>query len=163
MNETSQGRAVGGERAGARITRDFDFPRALVFHALTDSKIGAKVWGPEGSVKYVFEIDARPGGAIRIHDGNAEGVMARTDGTITGFVPPELFEFTSTTTFKDGTAPFRATQSVKFEELGPKKTRVSVRVTVLELGAFPGTVEDLEGGFEGGWGDTFNMLQRELG
>lgn len=163
MNRKSESGVVDGERAGARITRDFDFPRALVFHALTDSKVGAKVWGPKGSVKHLFEIDPRPGGTLRIHDGNAEGIVAKTVGTITEFVPPERFEFRSATTFHDGSAPFRALQSVRLEELGPKRTRVSVHVKVLELGAFPGPVEDLEGGFEGGWGETFDMLQEELG
>lgn len=162
MSEVPPTGSADAPRKGARITRELDFPRALVFHALTDSKVGARVWGPEGSVKHLFEIDPKPGGSIRIHDGNRDGVVSTTIGTITEFVAPELFVFRSATTYKDGTAPFQALQSVRLEELGPKRTRVTVHVKVLDLGGFPGSVTELEEGYEGGWGETFDMMQREL-
>lgn len=154
--------SAGRAREGATITRDFDFPREVVFRLLTDPAIAARVWGPEGSIKHVFELDPRPGGVIRIHDGNhPDTVMAKTLGTITEFVVPSRFAFRSATTFEDGTAPFEALQSVDLLALGPTRTRVTIRVQVLELGAFPGSIVELEEGFEGGWGQTLDMLQRE--
>lgn len=49
-----------------------------------------------------------------------------------------------------------------FEELNPKRTRVTVFVKIIETGSFPGGVESLKEGFQGGWGETFDMLQRAL-
>ena len=49
------------------ITRVFDAPRATVFRAWTDADRLARWWGPKGFTNSVCEIDARVGGAIRIH------------------------------------------------------------------------------------------------
>jgi uncharacterized protein YndB with AHSA1/START domain len=161
MNRTWGMESTDGERTAVRITRDFDFPRELVFEMLTDPRKAAKVWGPEGSVKLVFELDPRPGGAIRIHD-HYQGKTAMTTGTITEIVVPELLVFRSVTTPPEGTAPWEALQTVRFEELSPKRTRVTVLVKLLATGSFPGGAESLEEGFQGGWGETFDMLQRQL-
>ena len=162
MNEKRKNDAENGERDAVQISRDYNFPRETVFQMLTDPKKAVKVWGPMGSVKYRFELDPRPGGAITIHDGDSEGIIARTSGTILEFVAPERFVFNTTTTPKDGTAPWEAHQTVLLEELGAKKTRVTVRVKVLATGSFPGGPESLEDGFMGGWSETLEMLQRAL-
>ncbi len=49
------------------LTRVFDAPRKLVFKAWTDPKCVAVWWGPHHFTNPVCELDARPGGAIRIH------------------------------------------------------------------------------------------------
>jgi hypothetical protein len=51
---------------------------------------------------------------------------------------------------------------VKFEELAPKRTRVTVSVRILEARSFPEGVKSLLEGFEGGWGQTLDIVQREL-
>jgi hypothetical protein len=51
---------------------------------------------------------------------------------------------------------------LRFEELSPRKTRVTILVKVLATGSFPGGVESLEGGFQGGWGEVLEKLQRAL-
>lgn len=144
-----------------KISRDYDFPRESVFHMLTDTKTAAKFFSPEGAVKLRFEWDPRPGGAIRIHD-RYEGIVNQTSGTIKEIVVPELLVFQSTTTPGEGAAPWEALQTVTFEEFSPKRTRVTVLVKILATGSFPGGVESLEDGFKGGWGQTLDMLQREL-
>lgn len=161
MNPRRREEPAEGGGGGVRISRDFDFPRETVFAMLTDPKKAAMVWGPEGAVKLVFELDPRPGGAIRIHD-HYQGKTAKTTGTITEIVVPELLVFRSVTTPPEGTAPWEALQTVTFEELTPIRTRVTVRVQVLAAGSFPGGVESLEEGFQGGWGETFDMLQRQI-
>jgi len=162
MNEKWKDEGADGERDDVKISRDYDFPRKSVFDMFTESKKAAKFWGPEGAVKLVFEFDARPGGAIRIHDRNSEGNVTKTSGTVTELVVPELLVFRSSTVFREGAAPFEALQTLKFEELGPKRTRVTALVKILALGSFPADVESLEAGFVGGWGETLDMLQREL-
>ncbi|MGB6501785.1 MAG: SRPBCC domain-containing protein [Thermoplasmata archaeon] len=161
MNQPWQKESVDGERSAVKITREFDFPRELVFTMLTDPKKAVKVWGPEGAEKLVFELDPRPGGAITIVD-RWEGKTAKTSGTITEFVVPELLAFRSSTIAPEGTAPWVALQTVTLEELSPRRTRVTISVKILETGSFPGGVESLEEGFQGGWGQTLHMLQREL-
>jgi len=162
MNEEWKDEGADGERNAVSISRDYDFPRKSVFGMFTDSKKAASFWGPEGAVKLVFEFDARPGGAIRIHDRNSEGNVTKTSGTVTEVVAPELLVFRSSTVFREGAAPFEALQTLKFEELGPKRTRVTALVKILALGSFPADVESLEAGFVGGWGETLDMLQRKL-
>lgn len=161
MNDAERKGSTGGGRSVVKISREFDFPRALVFRMLTDPQKAAKVWGPEGAVKLVFELEPRPGGALRIHD-QYDGKIAKTSGTISEIVVPERLVFRSVTTPAEGAVPWEALQTLLFEELGPKRTRVTVLVKVLSTGAFPGGVDALEEGFRGGWGQTFDMLQREL-
>jgi len=162
MNKDWRNEAADGARSAVRMSREFDFPQATVFSMLTDAKKAAKVWGPEGSVKLVFELDPRPGGAIRIDD-HYKGKTARTVGTILEFVAPERFVFKSVTTPPEGTTPWEALQTVTCERLTPSRTRVTVQVKILATGSFPGGAESLEEGFQGGWGETFDMLQRALG
>jgi uncharacterized protein YndB with AHSA1/START domain len=49
------------------ITGLFDAPRTVVFRAWIDAGQLAQWWGPKGFTNPVCEIDARVGGAIRIH------------------------------------------------------------------------------------------------
>ena len=161
MNPNGKKESKDGERNAVKLTRDYDFPRESVFSMLTGPKTASKFFSPEGAEKLVFEWDPRPGGAIRIHDRNSDGIVHKTSGTILEVVVPELLVYRSTTS-GEGATPFEALQTVKFEELSPKKTRVTVLVKVLAAGSFPGGVESLEEGFLGGWGQTLDMVQREL-
>ncbi len=162
MSREWRNASADGARAPVRISRDLDFPRAAVFEMFTDPKKAATWFGsPEGAVKLVFEWDPRPGGALRIHD-EFEGRVGRTTGTILELVAPERLVFRSVTTIGDGTVPFEALQTVTLEELGPRRTRLTVLVQVLALGSFPGGVGSLEEGYQGGWAQTLDMLQREL-
>jgi len=164
MNPLAREKSMGPERNAVTVTRDFEFPRESVFRMLTDRETASKFFSPEGAEKVVFEWDPRPGGAIRIHDRHADdGVVYKTSGTIVDIVPPEVFSFRSTTTSGEGKVPFEALQTVRFEQLGPQRTRVIVQVKVLSAGSFPGGAESLEAGFLGGWGQTLDMLQWELG
>lgn len=162
MTREWKSEAADGERDAVKITRDYDFPRESVFKMLTDPEKAVRVWGPEGSVKHLFELEPRPGGRLTIHDGDADRIIARTTGTILEFDPPSLLVFRSVTMLAEGTAPWEALQTVRLEELAPRRTRLTILVKVLATGSFPGGVEPLENGFRGGWGQTLDMLQREL-
>jgi uncharacterized protein YndB with AHSA1/START domain len=162
MSEKEKTEAGHDQAHALYLSRDYDFSRETVFGMFVDEKKAAKFWGPAGAVKDVFEFDARPGGAIRVHDRNNEGFVAKTSGTVTQVVVPELIEFRSSTAIGEGTAPFDVIQTIRFEALGPKKTRVTIHVRILDVGGFPGGAISLEGGFMGGWGETLGMLQRDL-
>ncbi len=162
MNHKRREQSMDAERSGVRVTRDLDFPRQRVFDMLTDPKKGAVSWSPEGAVSLVFELDRRPGGTLRIHDRDQEGNVHKTSGTVVEIVVPERLVVKTATTLATGTAPWEALQTVLFEELSPSRTRVTVLVQVLATGSFPGGVESLEEGFQGGWGEVLEKLRRAL-
>src|SRR5438876_660130 len=61
------------EAAEVAFTRTFDAPRNLVWKAWTDSRYLAQWWGPHSFSNPVCEVDARIGGAIRIHMRGPDG------------------------------------------------------------------------------------------
>ena len=77
------------------ITRVFDAPRATVFRAWTDADRLARWWGPKGFTNSVCEIDARVGGAIRIHMRSPDGSVYPMKGEVREIVPPERLVFTN--------------------------------------------------------------------
>ena len=162
MNPMGRKESTDGSRNGVTISRDVDFPRASVFGMFTDARKAEKFWGPEGAETLLFELDPRPGGALRIHDRHSDGETMETTGTFLEFVPPARLVFRSTTMPRGGTAPFEAVQTLTFDELGPRRTRVTAHVKVLATGSWPGDATSLEEGFQGGWGQTFDRLQRAL-
>ena len=163
MTQTKSTGPMAGDPNTVVITRDFDFPRATLFEYFTDPKKAAKWFGtPEGAITVLFELDARPGGTLRIHDREAGGPIHETSGTVLEVVEPELLSFRSSTELNLGAPPFEALQTVTLEEVTPKKTRVTVVVRVLSAASVPGGVPALLEGFQGGWGETFDKLQRLL-
>jgi uncharacterized protein YndB with AHSA1/START domain len=77
------------------ITRVFDAPRSLVFKAWTDGAQLAQWWGPKGFTNPVCEIDARVGGAIRIHMRSPDGLVYPMRGEFREIVAPERLVFTN--------------------------------------------------------------------
>lgn len=71
------------------LTRVLDAPRALAFRAWTDPKHLAAWWGPKGFTNPVCEVDARPGGAIRIHMQAPDGAVYPMTGTFEEVVEPQ--------------------------------------------------------------------------
>lgn len=162
MTPTLEKESSSGRRNVAKISRDFDFPRESVFRMLTDPAKGAVAWSPDEAVNLVFELDPRPGGAIRVHDRDREGNVHKTSGTVVEIVVPERLVVKTVTTPAQGTAPWEALQTLTFEEIRPARTRVTVVVEVLATGSFPGGVESLAEGYRGGWGEVFEKLRRAL-
>ena len=157
-----RGKAATDGEGTATLSREFDFPRERVFDQLTDPKKGAVSWTPEEAVNLVWELDPRPGGAIRVHDRDSEGNVAKTSGTVVKIVVPELLVVQTATTPASGGAPWEALQTVRFEALGPKRTRVSIVVKIVATGSFPGGADSLAEGFQGGWGEVLEKVRRAL-
>ncbi len=155
--------ATSRARHTTMLSRDFDFPRAKVFDMMIDPKKAVKWFGtPAGAVKVDFQMDPRPGGVLKIHDRNSEGLEGKTSGTFVEIVAPEKISFKTGTKMTGVAAPFEALQTMIFEEVGPTKTRLTIVVEVLNAGSFAGGAEGLADGYKGGWGETLDMLQREL-
>src|ERR1700688_4411146 len=94
------------------FTRVFDAPRGLVFKVWTDPKHVAQWWGPHGFTNPVCELDARPGGAIRIHMRGPDGTIYPMTGVYREIVEPERLVFTSVPLDKNGDPLFEVLNTV---------------------------------------------------
>jgi uncharacterized protein YndB with AHSA1/START domain len=104
------------------ITRVFDAPRAMVFKAWTDAGQLAQWWGPKGFTNPVCEIDARVGGAIRIHMRSPDGNVYPMKGEFREIVAPERLVFTNIAVDAAGNPIIEGLTTVTFAEHGGKTT-----------------------------------------
>jgi uncharacterized protein YndB with AHSA1/START domain len=140
------------------ITRVFDAPRALVFKAWTDPNHVAQWWGPHGFTNPVCELDARPGGAIRIHMRGPDGTLYPMTGVYQEIVEPERFVFTSAALDAEGNPLFEVLNTVTFAEQGSKTTlTVQARVVKSTAKAAPYLA-----GMEAGWTQSLERLKTHL-
>lgn len=136
------------------ITRLFNAPPALVFKAWTDPELLAKWWGPHRFTNPRCEVDARPGGAIRIDMRGPDGTVYPMTGVFHEVVEPVRLVFINTA--MDG--KLEVLNTVTFaEENG--KTRITMQATVLK--ATPETAFALSG-MEAGWTQSFEKLEAML-
>lgn len=75
------------------ITREFNYPRELVFRAWNDPRHLARWWGPQGFASTVEVMDVRPGGSFRLTMIGPGGMTCPCEGTYREIVPPERIVF----------------------------------------------------------------------
>ena len=140
------------------ITRVFDAPRALVFAAWTDATHLAQWWGPKGFTNPVCEIDARVGGAIRIHMRSPDGAVYPMKGEIREIAAPERLVFTNIAVDEAGNHIIEGLTTVTFAEEGGKtKLNLHTRgAAVVEK-----AVAYLQG-MEQGWSQSLEKLAGHL-
>jgi uncharacterized protein YndB with AHSA1/START domain len=102
----STGKLPEGE---VTITRILDAPRELVFKAWIDPQQVRQWWGPGKFTNPVCELDARPGGAIRIVMRGPNGIDYPMSGTFREIVEPERLVFTAVAEDAAGHQVLRAT------------------------------------------------------
>jgi len=136
------------------LTRIFDAPPELVFKAWTDPKIVAKWWGPHRYTTPVCELDARPGGAFRIHMRSPDGTVYPMTGVYQQVVEPERIVFTSAALDAAGNRMFELLTTVTFAEEGGQ-TKQILRARVIKS-----TAEGAPylAGMEAGWTQTLERL-----
>jgi uncharacterized protein YndB with AHSA1/START domain len=140
-------------------TRIFDAPREVVFKAWTDPKQLQRWWGPKGFTNPVCEVDARPGGAIRIHMRAPDGTVYPMIGVFHEIVVPERLVFTSSALDANGNPLFEVLNTVTFAEEGGK-TKLTVHASVSKV---IGDAAPHLAGMEQGWSMTLDRLAEELG
>ncbi len=137
------------------ITRVLHAPRALVFAAWTEPKHLAQWWGPKGFTNPVCQIDARVGGALRIHMRAPDGAIYPMQGVIRELVAPERLVFTNIAVDAAGRHLLEGLTTVTFaDEQG--KTRLTMHthaVAVAEL-----AIAYLQG-MEMGWTGSIDKLE----
>jgi uncharacterized protein YndB with AHSA1/START domain len=137
------------------ITRVFNAPRAVVFKAWTDPKHLVQWWGPKGFTNPVCEIEARVGGALRIHMRGPDGAIYPMKGVIRELVAPERLVFTNIAVDASGHHLLEGLTTVVFAEANGKTTLTmhTRAVAVVEMAA-----AYLQG-MEIGWTQSIERLE----
>jgi uncharacterized protein YndB with AHSA1/START domain len=136
------------------LTRVFDAPRSLVFKLWTEPEHMAQWWGPKGFTNPVCELDARPGGAIRIHMRAPDGTLHPMSGTFREVVAPERLVFTAVAEDLEGHPLLEALTTVTFAAHGGKTT---VTVHAKAVGIAPIAAQMLDG-MQAGWTQSLERL-----
>ena len=150
----STGNVMASEEQELVLTRVFDAPRELVFKVWTDPKHVAQWWGPHGFTNPVCELDARPGGAIRIHMRGPNGIVYPMTAVYQEVVEPERLVFISAALDADGKPMFELLNTVTFAEEGGK-TKQILRVRVIKRTA---QAAPYLAGMEPGWTQSLERL-----
>src|SRR5262249_62231345 len=122
----------GNVKAGVQmtLTRTFDAPRELVFNAWVDEKHMQAWWGPAGSENGETRLDVRPGGEILVHL-RGPGFDHPMGGEYVEIDPPSRLVFLSKAfQNSDGSWKFVNRNTVTFEDLGGRRTKLTLHCIV---------------------------------
>jgi uncharacterized protein YndB with AHSA1/START domain len=137
------------------LTREFDFPRDLVFEAFTKPEHLAQWWGPRGTTVPLCEQDFRPGGKWRFVSRDADGNEAAFRGEIREIVPPERI----VQTFEwEGLPGHISVDTLHLEDLGGR-TRMTVTSRFDSVQDRDGM---LQSGMEKGASESYERLSEYL-
>lgn len=148
-----------GQKAAVRLERRIAASRERVFRAWTDPVQLARWWGPEACTTAVCEVDARPGGSLRIVMRGPDGAEHAMRGVIRDLAAPRRLAFSVLADDLRGNPLLEGMTRVAFiEEDGA--TRVTVRSTAAGLApAAPRTLA----GMEMGWRQSLERLAVLMG
>src|SRR6266852_5132665 len=150
--------ATGASRPELVLTRVFDAPRDLVFNAWTDPRHIVRWWGPHGFTNPVCEVDACPGGAIRIHMRGPDGTVYPMRGEFREIVPPERLVLTTAVDEPDGSPRFEVLHTVTFAEQDGKTVLTLTARVIKETAAAAPQL----GGMQAGWAQSLERLSAYL-
>ena len=139
------------------LTRVLDAPRITVFKCWTDPKHFAKWFGPKDWTNPVCELDARPGGAIKVVMRGPKGQEQMSPGEFREVVPFSRIVFSSY--FGDKANPmFEVIQTVTLDDEGAR-TKLTLRLHVTRVTP---DMEPMLGGMSQGWLQSFDKLALEV-
>jgi uncharacterized protein YndB with AHSA1/START domain len=138
------------------LERVFDAPRSVVFKMWIDPRHMAQWWGPKGFTNPVCEIDARPGGSIKIIMRSPEGTEHGVIGVFREVVEPERLAFTNIAVDQDGNHLLEGFTTVTFADEGGSRTRMILETSA--TGVAPQAPEMLKGMNEG-WSQSLERLE----
>jgi uncharacterized protein YndB with AHSA1/START domain len=141
------------------LTRTFDAPRALVFKAWTDPEHVARWWGPHGFTNARCEVDARPGGRIRVDLADPDGTVHSMKGIFDEVVEPERIVFSAgAVEDEDGNPGLEGRTTVTFTE-NDGRTTLTLEVVIVKV--TPDAAWSFEG-MEAGWTQSLERLADEV-
>jgi uncharacterized protein YndB with AHSA1/START domain len=137
------------------ITRVFDAPRDLVFKLWTEAEHVAQWWGPKDFTNPVCEIDARPGGRLRIVMRAPDGTEYPMIGVFREIVAPERLVFTNIAVDQSDKPILDGLTTVSFAAVG-LKTRLTLETRAVALVDY--AAKFLEG-MDVGWTQSIDRLE----
>jgi uncharacterized protein YndB with AHSA1/START domain len=160
MNAMSTGKLYtpGDAEREVILTRVYDAPRALVFKAWTDPAHLARWWGPKMFTNPVCEVDARPGGKLRIVMRGPDGNDYPLRGVFQEVVAPERLVFTNIAVDDKDRPIIDGLTTVTFAEEGGK-TKLTVHTRGKAMA--PIATQYLQG-MEMGWSQSLEKLAELL-
>jgi uncharacterized protein YndB with AHSA1/START domain len=147
-----------GTRRELTITRLIDAAREAVFEAWIDPTQMAQWWGPNGFTNPVCEMDARPGGAIRIVMRAPYGVDYSMTGTFREIARPCRLVYAAAAEDHDGNPLLEWVSTVSFAEEGGR-TRLTVEQSA---GAVTAVGAQMLEGMEPGLLQTLDRLEAHM-
>jgi uncharacterized protein YndB with AHSA1/START domain len=136
------------------IERLIDAPVERVFKAWTDARQLQQWWGPRGFTAPVSEVDARPGGKLRIVMRGPDGTNYPMSGTFREVEANRRLVFVSVAEDGAGDALLEAFTEVTFAAQG-SKTLLTMKTSA--VGLAPVAAEMLRG-MEQGWSETLDRM-----
>ena len=147
-----------GRSTDLRLEQILDAPPELVWEAWTDSAHVSEWWCPELFTIPRCEVDARPGGAIRIDMTAPDGVTYPMTGVFRELVRPDRLVLVTTPIDDDGHPLFEVLLTVTLTPEG-ERTRLTLEAEVLSQG--PEAPQYLAG-MEAGWTQSLAKLARKV-
>ena len=141
-----------------KIIRVFDAPRRVVFKAWIDPEQLARWWGPRGFTHPLCEVDARPGGAIRIIMRAPDGMSHEVKGVFREINEPERLVFTNRAIGSQGEPLLEGLTTVSFTEQ-EGKTTMTLETSAVAL--LPEARSMLDG-MNDGWNQSLERLTMVL-
>ena len=136
------------------LTRRIAASPEFVFRAWIDAKHLAEWWGPKGFTNPVCEVDARVGGAIRIHMRAPDGTVYPMTGRFVEIDRPHRLVFMTAALDGEGKAMFEILNTVTFTAIaGGTEIALVAQVT----STTPAAPQYLAG-MSQGWGQTLDRL-----
>ena len=148
------------------ITRIFDAPRELVWHARTNPEHLMRWWGPKDYTSPACKLDFRVGGTYLFCMRSPEGQDFWTTGEYQEIIPLERIVFTDCFADETGNVvpaayygmgddfPMELLVTVTFEDLNGK-TKMTLQHVGLPAGAH-------REGAQQGWNESFDKLAESL-
>lgn len=146
------------------ITRIFDAPRELVWHAWTDPEHAKRWWGPKNFTAPHIDIDLRVGGKYLFCMRGPDGKDYWSTGTYREIIPYEKLVCTDSFSDENGNIvsaeaygmkgmPLELLVTITFEE-HQGKTKMTLRHA-----GFTGEMKEMA---SAGWGESFDKLAESL-
>jgi uncharacterized protein YndB with AHSA1/START domain len=136
------------------LTRRVSAPLEVVFRAWTDAKQLAEWWGPKGFTNPVCEVDARVGGAIRIHMRAPDGVVYPMTGRFVQIDRPHRLVFMTAALDGEGKPMFEILNTVTFTKV---ETGTEIALVAQVTSTTPDAPRYLSG-MSMGWSQSLDRL-----
>ena len=140
------------------ITRVFDAPRDLVFRMWTDPAHVARWWGPKCFTNPVCEVDARPGGELRIVMQAPDGATYPMIGVFQHVAAPERLVFTNIAVDAQGNHILEGLTTVTFADRGGK-TELTLQTSATAVVGYAARMLE---GMDEGWSQSLYCLADHL-